>query len=253
MTVQVSAPACPRCGKRGVRTHDEWVCLDHGTFVTPRRAWDPSGFDQADAAKVRGVSRIRARPPGTGSIRVLPWSERELEEWASWQEGDPLPDWAGGGVSHSQSLAERRSAKVAALLEAGTEVDTIAEQLGVSRRTVYRHFPYMKKETVMTQPTNREELTAADLVRLTKNRAEHLQSVAQKALRTLEQCQEEASKLQGFLRAMGEEYELPEELRGARRAPKVASKRAVQACDQCDYVGVGLGIHRSHKHGKVAL
>ena len=109
MTAPAEVPTCPRCQRRGVRTHDEWVCFDHGTFVTPRRPWDLAVFDQADGLELKeSLGREKAGKRG-GSMHVTPWTERELAEWDSWQEGDPLPEWAGGDGTRKTGPRSRRS------------------------------------------------------------------------------------------------------------------------------------------------
>lgn len=85
-------PTCPRCEKPGTRNHDEWMCFDHGTFVVVPRPGDPTGYDRADAeaTKTPGKPRVTYAP----SHQFVPWTEKQLHDWESWQEGDPLPAWA---------------------------------------------------------------------------------------------------------------------------------------------------------------
>lgn len=216
MSAAVAVRLCPRCDKPGKRNHDEWVCFDHGTFHTPPRAGDPSGFDGADGEAYRErVGRIRAR--GNRPQYSAPWTEEEREEWDSWQEGDPLPGWA-----------------------ADEETDDRKRE---------------KDMTTPVPPTGRDEISAGEMVRLMKNRTETLAKSARYAIDALAKVQDEAAKIAGFLHAMGEEYELAEELRSApTRAGtrRTWSKKPPQQCDECDFVGVNIGAHKARTHRLVA-
>lgn len=203
-------PTCPRCEKPGTRNHDEWMCFDHGTFVVVPRPGDPTGYDRADAeaTKTPGKPRVTYAPP---SHQFVPWTEKQLHDWESWQEGDPLPAWAEN-----------------------TEEDD------------------MTAPTPQPAPGGRDELSAPELVRLTKNRVETLAATARTAIAALNKCQEEAATIAGFIKAMGEDFELPDELQGVKRAGRVQrawTKKPPQQCDECDFVGVNLGSHKANKHG----
>lgn len=70
---------CPRCNVPGLRSGDEYFCLNHGTFYTPVRAWD------APSTVIEQEKRNRATV-----TPFLRWGEKDTEVWENWQEGDPV-------------------------------------------------------------------------------------------------------------------------------------------------------------------
>lgn len=105
MTAPVAA--CPRCGGRLIRNHDETVCLVHGTIHTPVRAWDLPSLALAVGT---------GRP--VNAFRLVPWTERERQTWAEWSPArGPLPSedgyecgrcWAQFGTAKGLTIHQTR-------------------------------------------------------------------------------------------------------------------------------------------------
>jgi hypothetical protein len=76
-----ATPTCPKCGKPGMQSYDEWTCLQHSTFSYPTRAWDLPTETTQGAKKLMRI--------------VMPcpeWTVEQLREWETWQPGDAIPD-----------------------------------------------------------------------------------------------------------------------------------------------------------------
>ena len=112
-------PCCPRCGRPPLRIHHELWCLAHGTVeLSPPTRFSVPRSDALDVI----------RPLSTLDRRVL--------------EGQAVPV----GLRHEMhaDATAARHARMRALRADGLSIAEIADEVGVSRRTVFRALAGMR-------------------------------------------------------------------------------------------------------------
>lgn len=110
---------CPRCGSRLIRTHDEGVCLVHGTIITPVRAWDPPA--EVDLAARRG-----------NRFSSPEWTDEERGWWR--EAGDPLPPEPAKVGRPPQAVCMRGHVKNTATMDGGGRCAICRQMMEKARR-----------------------------------------------------------------------------------------------------------------------
>lgn len=138
--VETTPLPCPKCGNVGLRDWDEWFCLPCGSYGHQLYPWDSRGqigdIDRDEIAKGKGSSMRRdAIPPS------VPWTATEHYEWATWEEGDPLPDrlFTTGEqrLQQMQNHRVRRMVRVVQLRAQGYSASQMARRLGVKQSVIW--------------------------------------------------------------------------------------------------------------------
>lgn len=127
---------CPRCNRALVRSIDEYLCLTHGTIVTPVRAWDAAGAEP-------GLNNVTRRQAATTSARLTARDRAILagDESAYEHEEATVEDERGFDITSTKALGELCLERVRGLLRDVAKLDSaIAE-----RRTEVRRFLQIAK------------------------------------------------------------------------------------------------------------
>lgn len=127
---------CPKCGKVGLRDHDEWLCITCGTYGIKIYGWDSLGCNGRADHDETGRELGRMRFNRSSHVPIIPWTPAQVEEWHNWREGDPLPRWAESNPDPLADDDPEAMEKIERMYNDGWSMLNIAGELAVELKYV---------------------------------------------------------------------------------------------------------------------